>query len=113
MGCTSAFSSISFSFRRDAPGLAASDRDQASTRILNPPTAMRLTSKGILDVIIFVRRGSFITLALTRSRCARDLNTIHEKNTVSPGLVLTARGNGTPHFTLRSSPTHSRYSRAP
>ena len=33
--------------------------------------------------------------------------------TVSPGFVLICRGNGTPHLTLRSSPTHSRYSSAP
>jgi hypothetical protein len=34
---------------------------------------MRLTSNGIGSAIIVARRGSFITFALTRSRCARDL----------------------------------------
>ena len=43
---------------------------------------------------------SFITLALTRSRCARDLNTIYENTTVSPGLSFIIRGNGTPLFVL-------------
>ncbi len=62
---------------------------------------------------MLVSRGSFITFALTRSRWARDLNTIHENTTVSPGLVRAIRGNPAPHFTLRSSPTHSRYSSAP
>jgi hypothetical protein len=50
---------------------------QASTRTLNPPQNMRLPSKGMaVGSIIFARRGSFITLALTRSRCARDLYTM-------------------------------------
>ena len=39
---------------------------------------MRLTSKGIdFGSHIAVMRGSFMTLALTRSRCARDLKRRH------------------------------------
>lgn len=45
---------------------------QRSTMTLNPPYAMRLASNGI-TFIIFRIRGSFMTLALTRLRCARDL----------------------------------------
>ena len=42
-------------------------------------------------------RGSFMTFALTRSRWARDLNTIHENTTVSPGLTLShLRGTARP-----------------
>jgi branched-chain amino acid transport system ATP-binding protein len=63
--------------------------------------------------LILDRRGYIITFALTRSRCARDLNTIHENTTVSPRLTLILRGNGTIPFTSRSSPAHSRTSRAP
>src|SRR5713101_4049251 len=48
---------------------------------------MRLTSNGIdFGSMDPASRLSFITLALTRSRCARDLNTIHENTTVSPRL---------------------------
>src|SRR3989338_3515540 len=62
--------------------------------------------------------GSFMTLALTASLCARDLYTINEKNTVSPGLALAIFGKvsafmlgGMPSGTLgfKSSPTHSKY----
>src|SRR5262245_41298812 len=75
---------------------------------------MRLQSKGIDDSsIMAARRGSFMTLALTRSRWVRDVTTIQENTTVLPGLIFIVLGNVTPHFTLRSSPTHSRYSRAP
>src|SRR5437870_5017688 len=56
---------------------------------------------------------AFMTLALTRSRCARDLNAIQENTTVSPGLALADRVNGTPNLSLRSSPAHSRYLCAP
>src|SRR5256885_4077462 len=44
---------------------------------------------------------SFITFATTRSRSARDLYTMYEKTTVSPGFCLTLRGNDVrlPHFT--------------
>lgn len=60
---------------------------------------MRLTSNGMdLESIDSVRRGSFMTFALTRSRCARDLYVIHENTTVSPGLSLIVRGNDTPHL---------------
>src|SRR3970040_833151 len=74
---------------------------------------MRLTSKGIDAGSQPASRGSFITLALTRSRCARDLYTMYEKNTVSPRLSLTLCGNDVrlPGFT--SSATHSRNSSAP
>jgi ABC-type uncharacterized transport system ATPase subunit len=65
------------------------------------------------ELLILDRRGYIITFALTRSRCARDLNTIHENTTVSPRLTLILRGNGTIPFTSRSSPAHSRTSRAP
>jgi hypothetical protein len=58
-------------------------------------------------------RWSFITLALPRSRWARDLNMIQENTTVSPGFALAKRGNGTLNLTLRSSPAHSRYLSAP
>src|SRR6266852_9950660 len=57
---------------------------------------MRLTSNGIdFGSMAPARRLSFITLALTRSRCARDLNTIHENTTVSPRLSGIRRGNVT------------------
>ena len=50
---------------------------QPLTSILKPPQNMRLPSKGkALGSIMFARRGSFITLALMRSRCARDLYTM-------------------------------------
>src|SRR4029077_4838407 len=87
---------------------------QPSTKVLNPPQNMRLPSKGnALGSIMFHKRGSFNTLVFTRSRCARDLNTIHEKITVSPGFSLTLCGNDVylPGFT--SSATHSRNSMAP
>ena len=75
---------------------------------------MRLPSNGIaFGFIIFASRGSFITFALTRSRCARDLYTIQEKMTVSPGLSLTLRGNDVHLPTLTSSATNSRNSSAP
>ena len=47
----------------------------ASTITLKPPYDMRLASNGIasMSAIILAIRGSFITFALTRSRCARDL----------------------------------------
>lgn len=80
---------------------------------LNPPQSMRLASKGIDFGSILARRGSFMTFALTRSRCARDLYPIQEKATVSPRLSLILRGNGTKPFMFRSSPTHSRNSSAP
>jgi hypothetical protein len=44
-----------------------------STSTLNPPYAIRFTSKGIGWSIVLAIRGSFITFALTRSRAARDL----------------------------------------
>jgi len=41
---------------------------------LNPPMNMRMPSNGIaFGFMIAARRGSFIALALMRSRCARDL----------------------------------------
>jgi hypothetical protein len=47
---------------------------QSPTSVLNPPYIMRLASKGISSgPPICPIRGSFITLAFTRSRCARDL----------------------------------------
>src|SRR5436190_3033338 len=47
---------------------------QRDTIVLNPPQNMRLPSNGIaLGSIIFASRLSFIALALTRSRCLRDL----------------------------------------
>src|SRR5262249_4365216 len=53
---------------------AAARRGQASTLISKPPKTMRLTSNGISDsFIIPVSRSSFMTFALTWSRCARDL----------------------------------------
>src|SRR5215216_4566114 len=63
--------------------------------------------------IICVSRASFMTLALTRSRWARDLYVIQEKTTVSPCLSLTLRGNDVHLPGLTSSATHSRYSSAP
>lgn len=44
-----------------------------STIVLNPPKAMRLTSKSIGSFISFAMRGSFMTFAFTLSRCLRDL----------------------------------------
>ena len=49
---------------------------------------MRFASNGIDSGPIFAIRGSFITLALTRSRWARDLKTIQAKTIVSLGFVL-------------------------
>jgi len=46
-----------------------------STIVLKPPYAMRFGSKGISGGPP-IAAISFITLALTRSRCARDLNTM-------------------------------------
>ena len=57
-------------------------------------------SNGIGSFIIFAMRGSFITFAFTRSRWARDLYTIHEKQTVSPLFTLASRGKAT-HFRLQ------------
>src|SRR3990172_822978 len=74
---------------------------------------MRFMSNGMGSFIIVCMRGSFITFAFTRSRWARDLYTIHENTAVSPALSLAARAKDTPNFTFRSSPAHSRYSRAP
>ena len=75
---------------------------------LNPPYISRLPSKGIdLGSIMSASRGSFMTLALTRSRCERDLNTIHENITVSPGLRLTLRGKDVRFPTFTSSAMHS------
>jgi hypothetical protein len=55
---------------------------------------MRFESKGIFPLfIIFVIAGSFITLALTLSRWARDLKVIQENITVSPRLGLTSAKN--------------------
>ncbi len=47
----------------------------AATMISKPPKIMRLASKGIFSglLIMFLSRGSFMTLALMRSRSARDL----------------------------------------
>src|SRR2546425_5749763 len=73
---------------------------------------MRLTSKCI-SFMSAIFPMSFITLALTLSRCARDLNTIYENTTVSLAFNFIIRENGVPHFVLRSSPTHSLKSRAP
>ena len=85
-----------------------------STITSNPPQIIRLPSNGMFfESIMSASRGSFITLALTRSRCARDLNTIHENTTVSPGFRLTLRGNEVSFPIATSSATHSRYSSAP
>ena len=92
---------------RRSPGLGV-DQDLESA----VDHALEIEGHGFL-ITHAVMRGSFMTLALTRSRCARDLNTIHENTMVSPGLALADRVNGTPNLTLRSSPAHSRYSRAP
>src|SRR5258706_14464846 len=47
---------------------------QSSTIPLKPPQNMRLPSKGMFfGSIIAARRGAFITLAFTVSRCLRDL----------------------------------------
>ena len=43
-----------------------------STRALKPPYTIRLTSKGI-SISPHAASISFMTFALTRSRCARDL----------------------------------------
>ena len=44
---------------------------------LKPPKIMRVASNGIaFGSIIFASRGSFITFAITLSRCARDLYTM-------------------------------------
>ena len=77
---------------REAPAEGA----YASTSTLNPPYAIRFRSNGIGSFIIFAMRGSFITFAFTRSRWARDLYTIHEKQTVSPLFALASRGKAIP-----------------
>src|SRR5687767_4236576 len=75
---------------------------------------MRSASKGMVFwSIISSMRGSFITLALTRSRWARDLNTIQENMTVSLGLRWTLRGNEVTFPIFTSSATDSRNSSAP
>src|SRR5690242_10655889 len=74
---------------------------------------MRFRSNGMGDFIIRAIAGSFITFALTLSRCVLDLKTIHEKTGTSPTLHLAALVNERPIVVLRSSPAHSRYSRAP
>src|SRR5690348_17969022 len=74
---------------------------------------MRLRSNGIGAFIIRAIAGSFITFAFTLSRCVLDLKTIHEKTGTSPTLHLAALVNERPIVVLRSSPAHSRYSRAP
>ena len=51
----------------------------------------------------------FITLALTRSRCARDLNTIQENITVSFGFSLTLCGNDVSFPIFTSSPMRFLY----
>ena len=61
----------------------------------------------VLRITHLFMRGSFMTFALTRSRCARDLNTMYENTTVSPGFNFIVFVNGVPHFVLRSSPAHS------
>jgi LysR family transcriptional activator of nhaA len=58
-----------------------------------------LQSKGIASGSNLARRGSFITLALTSSRCARDSKTIDAKTTVSlPKIIV--RQHLTPVFEL-------------
>jgi hypothetical protein len=74
---------------------------------------MRLPSNGIGSFMMARKRLSFITLALTLSRSARDLNTMYEYTTVSPRLSLTLRGNDVRFPTFTSSATHSRKSSAP
>jgi hypothetical protein len=77
---------------------------------------MRLASKGQFfwfPDIIPARRGSFITLALMRSRAAREGNMIQENTVVSPRLSLTPSGNDVRLPTFTSSVTHSVKERAP
>src|SRR5881394_2607196 len=89
------------------------DNGYTSTITLKPPYSIRFISNGMVFGFIAAKRGSFMTLALTRSRWLRDLYTIHENTTVSPGFSFNRRGKGTMPLTARSSPTHSRTSRAP
>src|SRR5262245_25234550 len=94
--------------------LSRTPQPYTATSTLNPPYAMRFTSNGIAPGLhIFPSRGSLTTVALTRSRCARDLNTIHENRIVSPLRGLTSFGNGRPKPISMWSATHSRYSSAP
>src|SRR4030095_3506000 len=72
-----------------------------------------MSNGGAFPSIIDVIRGSFITFALTRSRCARERYTMYEKNTTSPGLRATLRANENPLPALTSSATHSRNASAP
>ncbi len=54
--------------------LALENRSYSSIMTLKPPQNMRLPSNGIaFGSIMLASRGSFITLAMTRSRWARDL----------------------------------------
>src|SRR5437667_10599733 len=89
---------------------AATEPDESSTRLLNPPQNMRFPSKGmVLGSIMSFMRGSSITLALTLSRCSRESYRIHENATTSSSLSCTLCGNDVtlPGFT--SSPMHSQY----
>jgi hypothetical protein len=47
-------------------------RAQSAIRTSNPPQNMRIPSKGSVLGFISAKRGSFMTAALTRSRCSRD-----------------------------------------
>lgn len=48
-----------------------------------------------------------MTLALTRSRWARDLKTIQEKKIVSPRFILKRRGKGAPPISRGGHPQRS------
>src|SRR3954469_2679664 len=84
-----------------------------STKGFNPPQNMRLASNGMSLAFIFAKRGSFITLELTRSRCTRDLYKMYANTTVSPAFSLTLCRTDVCLPGLTSSATHSTYSRAP
>src|SRR6266508_2326379 len=102
--------------RRDGGGShadryrAAAGSDGSSTTLLNPPQNIRFPSKGmLLGSIMSFMRGSSITLALTLSRCSRELYRIHENATTSSSVSCTLCGKDVslPGFT--SSPIHSQY----
>ena len=58
---------------RGYPGAVAPRLLHRLTMDLKPPQNMRMPSNGMVSGPMSAIRGSFIALALTRSRCARDL----------------------------------------
>jgi alkylated DNA repair dioxygenase AlkB len=103
---------INLTFRlitsRERSRESAGEGGQRSTIDLKPPQNMRLPSNGMaLGSMYFLSRGSAMNFLLTRSRSLRDLCTMYENTTVSPGFSLTLRGNEVHLPGLTSSATAS------